>query len=491
MDNKLTTANIFAVIVESSGRIINLENTSENPFEFDLPKGTKVDEVLPFLFGIFPVTDNEILIENIRYKDFFGNILIKHSSAEVRIEFYNNPKGLAQWEEIVQKHNQEQLINSIVNKTDSSALSCNVLYTLGFMTFEQCEKGFQLIGNIPNWFRKLFPNYNYSSIVFPLEDLFPFFEVFMPEVSDLFNSKHDGKIVSGLWTEFSQDNEEVILQASAVRENGFNFVFLEPISDRNPDKQKNLQKLREQSLAYRQLAKTEDKLRNILKYREQFISIFSHDIKGPLGGIYSLIELLKEDDEFMGNFKPNHQHLFNVIYKDVRSLHDYATKLYDWSNINFGNMELDLEVVDFNIIVQDLLTNLEDKIFTKKLEIITNIPSHFMINVDEVFFKNVLYNLMNNAIKFSYPLGKITITALEKEDFKSIIIEDRGLGMSQETKNAIFNFDIKKTSSGTSGEKGSGIGLTIVKKILDMHNIDIKVQTELKKGTSIELLLKK
>jgi len=491
MDSKLTPAKRFALIVEASGRIIDLENIDENPFRFELLKGTKVDEVLPFLFGIFPITDNEILIDSIRYKDFFGNILIKVSSADVKIEFYNNPNGLVQWEQIVQKHNQEHLINSIVNKTDSSALSCNVLYTLGFMTFKQCEKGFELIGNIPNWFRKLFPNYNYSSVVFQLEELFPFFEVFMSEVSDLFNSQHDGKIVSGLWTEFTHNNEEVILQASAVRENGFNFVFLEPISDRNPDKQKNLQKLREQSLAYRQLAKTEDKLRNVLKYREQFISIFSHDIKGPLGGIYSLIELLKEDEEFMGNFKPSHQHLFNVIYKDVRSLHDYATKLYDWSNINFGHMELDLEVVDFNITIQDLLTNLEDKTFTKKLEVITNIPSQFMINVDEVFFKNVLYNLMNNAIKFSYPLGKITITALENEDSKSIIIEDRGVGMSKDTKEAIFNFDMKKTSSGTSGEKGSGIGLTIVKKILDMHNIDIKVKSELEKGTSIELMLKK
>ena len=492
MQDNISNRDFFVLEVESSGRIIGSEDFSLNPFKVDLSKGLKVDDALPFLFGFFPMTKPEIFLENISFSNFFGNVILEHSSNIVRIKFYPNPEGLKLWEHLVQKHNQEQLIKSIVMKTDSSSLSCNVLYTLGFMTFQQSEKGFELMGNVPDWFKKLIPDYNYSSLNFQLEELFPFLEVFLPEATELYQSNEDGKAVSGLWTEFSPQNDEVILQATAVRENGYNFIFLEAISERNPDKQKNLQKLREQSLAYRQLAKTEEKLRNVLKYREQFISIFSHDIRGPLAGIYSLIDLLKNDDEFMGSFKPNHANLFNVMYKDLRDLHDYTTKLYNWSNVNFGNMKLDLEPVDFNSLMKNLLTNLDDKIFSKKIKIVLDIPAQFNIYVDEVFFKNALFNLMTNAIKFSYPMGKITIAAEEADGFQVIKIIDEGVGMTEEIIESIYNYDSKKSAMGTTGERGSGIGLTIVKRIMDMHRADVIVDSVVEEGTIIELkLLKK
>jgi len=491
MKDKSTTSDLFALTVESSGRIIETIHEEKNPFRTALNKGSKVDEVLPFLFGYFPMAKSEVFLENISFNHFFGNVLLYHSANEVKVEFYNNPEGLELWEYLLQKHNQEQLIKSIVMKIDSSTLSCNVLYSLGFMTFQHSENGFELIGNVPDWFKKLIPDYNYSSSCFHLEELFPFLEVFLPEASELYQSKEDGKAVSGLWTEFSPQSEEVILQATAIRENGYNFIFLESVSERNPEKQKNLQKLREQSLAYRQLAKTEEKLRNVLKNREQFISIFSHDFRGPLAGIYSLIDLLRNDDEFMSNFKTNHSHLFNVIYKDVRDLHDYGSKLYDWSNVNFGSMKLERVFVDFNTMVHNLITTLEEKIFSKKIQIKLDIPNHFTIFVDEVFFKNALFNLMTNAIKFSYPMGKITITAEESEGFQVIKIIDEGVGMTDELIESVFNYDSKKSATGTKGEKGSGIGLTIVKKIMDMHSADVIVDSVVEKGTTVEVRLKK
>jgi len=491
MKDKPTATDLFALTVESSGRIIGVIHEEINPFQIALNKGSKVDEILPFLFGYFPMAKSEVLPQNISFNHFFGNVLLYHSANEVKVEFYNNPEGLELWEHLMQKHNQEQLIKSIVMKTDSSALSCNVLYSLGFMTFQQSEKGFELIGNVPDWFKKLIPDYNYSSSCFHLEELFPFLEVFLPEASELYHSKEDGKAVSGLWTEFSPQSEEVILQATAIRENGYNFIFLESVSERNPEKQKNLQKLREQSLAYRQLAKTEEKLRNVLKNREQFISIFSHDFRGPLAGIYSLIDLLRNDDEFMSNFKTNHSHLFNVIYKDVRDLHDYGSKLYDWSNVNFGSMKLERVFVDFNAMVHNLITTLEEKIFSKKTQIKLDIPNHFKIFVDEVFFKNALFNILTNAIKFSYPMGNIFISAKETKDFQIITISDEGMGMSQEIIDSIFNINIRKSSMGTSGEKGTGIGLTIVKKIMDMHQVEVLINSTEKKGTTIELKLAK
>ncbi len=477
--------NAICIDVEINGRIVNYTNKIVKYFSANIQKGKQIDDIIPALYGYFPITKETVILENIQLDSFEGNIIIKQENNEVRLYFYQNPEAMGAWRRILQKHNQEELIKKIVMKTDAKSLTCNVFYTLGFMTFEKLDDSFVLIGDIPNWFKLLFPDYNYSSLRFDLVELFPFLHVFLPEMECLFNKNENGKVVSGLWTETSNNLDELILQATAVNDNASNFLFIESISDRNPDKQKNLQKLREQTLILNQLKKTEDVLRNLLKSREQFISIFSHDIKGPIGGVYSLMELLKRDNDFMSSFKKNHVHLLNVMYNDLRDLHDYSNKLYDWSNVNFGNMKIDKTSTNLFKMVDDISTNVKSKAALKNIKIEINIPQDLNVIVDAVFFKNALYNIIINAIKFSNPLGIIEINALEYNATTRISIKDYGVGIEQNIIDSLTDFDNKVSKSGTKGEKGTGIGLTIVKKILSMHNAKLEINSKIGKGTEI------
>ncbi len=489
--DKLDYKSGFQVIVEICGRIVKVNEVHKSPFSFTLEVGQKSDDLLPFLFGIFPLSQEKVLLENIEFDDFIGNIYITKLGDEIEIIFYNQPEELILWQKKVQKHNQEELIKSLAMKTNKSDLSCNILNTLGFMVFQKKANGFYLSGNIPNWFKLLFPNYNYSSLKFDLTYLFPFLEVFLPEAESIFQQKKDGKIVSGLWTKISKQNTEFILQATAIKDIKSNFIFLESISDRYPDKQKNIQKLREQSLSLTQLKKTEDALRDVLKYREQFISIFSHDIKGPIGGIYSLMELLIKEDDFMSSFKENHVHLFDVMYKDLRDLHEYANKLYDWSNYNFGNLKLDKSDTEMQPIMSNLILNLKDKVNEKNINIELDIEEGFSLTIDAVFFKNALYNLIYNAIKYSNSFGSIKISSYESDKESSLRIKDNGVGMSQDIIDSLYDFNSKVSNIGTRGEMGTGIGITIVKKIMDLHQAKIKIESVKGEGTLINLIFSK
>jgi signal transduction histidine kinase len=482
---------IICIEVEINGRIVGFSNECLQLFDIQIQKGQLIEDIIPALYGYFPLTKERVFIENIHLNNFKGNIILLQENDIVKICFYENPKAMGEWQEKIQKHNQEELIKNIVMKTNTKALTCNVFYTLDFMIFEKNGDNFVLTGDIPNWFKLLFPNYNYSSIKFDLVELFPFLQVFEPEMDVLFGKNENGKVVSGLWTENSDNIDELILQATAVNDNGSNFLFLESISDRNPDKQKNLQKLREQTLILNQLKKTEDVLRNILKTREQFISIFSHDIKGPIGGVYSLMELLRNDKDFMSGFKDNQVHLIDVMYNDLKGLHEYSNKLYDWSNVNFGNMELEKTPTYLYKIFSDIKTNVRSKCASKSIKLKIDIPQDLSIKVDPVFFKNAVYNIVTNAIKFSNPLGIIEISTIEKVDFVQLSVKDYGVGIDKNMIESFSNFDDKISKSGTSGEKGTGIGLTIVQKILAMHNAKFSIKSDLGKGTEVLIQIPK
>jgi len=160
---------------------------------------------------------------------------------------------MKQWKDIYQRHNQEKLINKMLTKSMDTMISNDVLNSLGFMGFKKNAQGFILLGNIPNWFNKIFPDYNYSSNKFVLEDIFPFLEVFLPDVFDMFDTDIENKIYSGLWTEVSPGGEEVILQATAINNKSDKYIFIESVSERNPQKHADLQKSRELSLKHQQL----------------------------------------------------------------------------------------------------------------------------------------------------------------------------------------------------------------------------------------------
>jgi signal transduction histidine kinase len=482
---------VFTIITEPCGRILDFSNISDSDYCNEIEKGKCLDEILPVFHGYFPMTTKKVIIEKVAFQDFDGNIVITNNLQETIIQFYENTDRSMEWAAILQKYNQDKLIKSLIMKSNTTHLDSNVFKTLGFIAFEHTDNGFTLSGNIPSWFRELFPNHNYSSARFNLAEVFPFLEVFLPDAAYLFNSKSDGKLLSGLWAEYDPDNYEVILQATAVKDNGNSLLFIESITERFPNQQKNIQHARETILEHQQLIKTEKKLRTLFENQEEFISIFSHDIRGPLGGAFTLLEILKKDENFMDKFNTEQAEVIGVMHKGLKDLYDYAYRLHDWSKVHFGDLQLEISKVKLADLVNNLLGLQQESLNEKRLKVKVDIPSNLIINVDAPYFKNALHNLLSNAIKFSYEDNEIIISAEESKTGTVIVLKDHGTGIPEQFKNNLFEFNKQNSRRGTKGEKGSGIGLTIVKRILNLHNAKIELESKINVGTTVKITLPK
>lgn len=485
----LNNDQLITIITESCGRILDFKNTSNSSYCSSVEKGKCIEEVLPVFCGYFPMTTKKVIIEKVAFEDFNGNIVITNNLDESVIQFYENTDRSIEWATILQKYNQDKLIKNLTMKTNTSHLDANVFKTLGFIAFEHTDKGFILSGNIPSWFQEVFPNHNYSSSLFELAEIFPFLEVFLPDASYLFKSNSDGKLLSGLWAVYDPNNNEIILQATAVKDNGTSLLFIESITERFPNQQRNIQHARETILAHQQLIKTEKKLRTLFENQEQFISIFSHDIRGPLSGAYTLLEILKKDENFMEHFNSDQSEIFGVMHRGLKDLYDYTSRLYDWSKVHFGNITLDLSEVQLILTVNNLKSLLQDSLEEKNISLVIDIPEETTLKVDRPFFKNAIHNILSNAIKFSHENSEIIIAATTNEKETVIVIKDHGIGIPTKFKSKLFEFNKKHSTKGTHGEKGAGIGLTVVKRILDLHQGKVTVDSQEDKGTTISLIL--
>jgi len=117
------------------------------------------------------------------------------------------------------------------------------------------------------------------------------------------------------------------------------------------------------------------------------------------------------------------------------------------------------------------------------------VPEDFEVEVDVSLFLQALNNLIGNAIKFTPENGHIKITVKRENGKVQFLISDSGIGMSDKTQKSVFSGVPIDSTLGTSGEKGSGLGLDIVKKIVDAHGFNIDVHSEEKKGTTFNISL--
>jgi signal transduction histidine kinase len=106
-----------------------------------------------------------------------------------------------------------------------------------------------------------------------------------------------------------------------------------------------------------------------------------------------------------------------------------------------------------------------------------------MVFADLNSINTVIRNIISNALKFTYPGGKITVSAREQDDFALVCVEDTGMGMNEETKSKLFRIDVHHTSLGTNQEKGTGLGLIICKEFVEANGGKIWVESEEGKGS--------
>lgn len=166
-------------------------------------------------------------------------------------------------------------------------------------------------------------------------------------------------------------------------------------------------------------------------------------------------------------------------------MNDLLDNLLRWGRIQIGGVSWNPEIIDLKNITDSVLQTLINIAKAKGIELKNNIPQEIKAFGDENMIKTVVLNLVNNAIKFTRKEGFVEISASIKNSRVEVLVRDNGTGIKSDDIQYLFNIDKKIQQEGTNKESGTGLGLIIVKDIIEKNKGTIRVESELNVGTSV------
>lgn len=222
--------------------------------------------------------------------------------------------------------------------------------------------------------------------------------------------------------------------------------------------------------------------------KDKFLSIIAHDLKNPLSAIIGYSNVLLEIYEKYTDEK--RISMIDSIHTSSKKLYSLLDRLLQWaraqsSDIQFAPKEIHL----FDMVegVNSLLFPLSAK---KGLKVINSVPMEHTVYADVNMLDTILRNLITNAIKFT-DKGKIEISSVENNSYIEVMVVDTGKGISNKTLETLFTIEKSKSTKGTLGETGSGLGLLICKEFVEKCGGNINVRSTVDKGSSFYFSLPK
>jgi len=232
-----------------------------------------------------------------------------------------------------------------------------------------------------------------------------------------------------------------------------------------------------------------EKLEKISKMKSDFVSAVSHELRGLLTPIKGYTSLLINGS--FGTLPVQATERLKRIDKHTDSLIDMINKLLDIARIESGREEILINKNNLTELIKNTAELFLPQIKEKGLNLEVNVPQDLYAQFDPKQIERVLVNLVGNAIKFTPQGGKITIEAKELDKEVEVSVKDTGVGISPEDKEKIFDEFYRTKASINSEIQGSGLGLSLVKRIIQVHGGKIGVESELGKGSRFFFTLKK
>ena len=249
-------------------------------------------------------------------------------------------------------------------------------------------------------------------------------------------------------------------------------------------KNKMEEKLIASEKKYRLLAK---ELEDLNEKKDQFYSIISFNLRDPLDSVIGFSEILK--NEYKELSPEDIQLYISSLYVSGKQIYSLLNNLIQFSRIQIKDIDFNPVCLNLRKIVEDnsdVLKNMADK---KSVKIINYVNKEISVDADANMLNSIFYNLLVNAIKYSYKNGYIEVSASKDKDNIKISIEDKGTGMDKESLDKLFVLNVKKVTPGTNNEMGTGLGLLLTKEFIEKNEGIIEVISEINKGTRVNFTL--
>ena len=237
----------------------------------------------------------------------------------------------------------------------------------------------------------------------------------------------------------------------------------------------------------KQLKKIVSDLKTLNKMKDNLIAVCSHDLKNPIHAILGYTHLMIEEN----NIIPEYRDYLLQIQKSGEFLQNLINDILDLSKIKLGATESKFEPV---FIAEAAKTSIEalKRLADEKEQSLNFYCDYYdvKVNGNRLELIRVFNNILSNAIKFTNKKGKIDFNIKKLPDDKiEIKIRDNGIGIPKDDIPDLFNIFTKISKPGTNGEKGTGLGMGIVKEIIEKHNGELNVSSEVGLGTIFTILL--
>ena len=179
-----------------------------------------------------------------------------------------------------------------------------------------------------------------------------------------------------------------------------------------------------------------------------------------------------------------------IIRDENRRLGSHVEKVLQMALLDRGEIVLQLSPVNIHDVIEKVLNNIGLQIEQREGEVDLNFDAeHEIVEADEVHLTNILYNLLDNAIKYSPGKPYITLQTRSLPEGISITVADKGLGMTKDQLSRVFEKFYRVPTGNRHDVKGFGLGLSYVRKMVDEHHGQIRVESQPDKGSSFEIIL--
>jgi signal transduction histidine kinase len=219
------------------------------------------------------------------------------------------------------------------------------------------------------------------------------------------------------------------------------------------------------------------------RHKSEFLANMSHELRTPLNAVIGFSEVLLE--RMFGEVNPKQEEYLNDILSSGKHLLSLINDILDLSKIEAGRMELEAQAFDLPSALDNALTLIRERAARHSIGLEVHVdPAIGEVVADERKVKQVLLNLLSNAVKFTPEGGKITMSAALNGDAVAVSVADTGIGIAAEDQEAVFEEFRQVGDDYARKREGTGLGLALARRLVELHGGTLSVQSELGKGST-------
>jgi PAS domain S-box-containing protein len=233
--------------------------------------------------------------------------------------------------------------------------------------------------------------------------------------------------------------------------------------------------------------KNEEDLCELNATKDKLFSIIAHDLINPFGNIINLSEIILSTYDKCSPEKIKQG--IEMINSSGQKAYDLLSNLLEWARIQRSKVNVSPEKFNLCELTNEVMHLLEGNAKTKQIQLVNNVPADFYVTADMHMISTVIRNLVSNAIKFTPRQGSVKINAKKTGREKLLEVADTGVGIDKSKIETLFTIDKSKSTRGTDGEAGTGLGLILCKEFVEKNKGRIEIESSPGEGTVFKVFL--